>query len=82
MACKKAVKLLNCGDFDIEAGRIKLKSVTSCSELVREISSRMLENQGFMKEEVRIEERRHAGESVTYQKRLVEVLKRQFLMCP
>lgn len=41
----------------------------------------MLENKVFMKEEIRIEEREHAGVSAMNQKRFLEVLKEQIEMC-
>lgn len=44
---------------------------------MRESSSRMLANQGFVKGEVRNGEKKGGGQSVVYLKRVVEVLKRQ-----
>lgn len=42
----------------------------STSELVGESSGQMLENQGFVKAEVKKEEKRNAGESSMYQERV------------
>lgn len=40
--------------FDMKVFQNKMKTVASCSELVRESSSSMLEKQEFMKEEVKV----------------------------
>lgn len=79
---KKVVDLLHCDHADIEAVQNKLKVVTSYSDLVRESSSRMLGNKRFMREEMRIKERRHGGESNMYQKKMVDVLQRQIKIYP
>lgn len=78
----EVVELLHCERFDIEKNRGILKSVISCSEQVRESFSRMLENHEFLIEEVMLKESQNGGESVLYQKRVVEVLIREIEICP
>lgn len=54
---KKIVQVLCCNDSDIEIIRDRLKSVTSCSVIELENSSRILENQRSLKMWVRIEKK-------------------------
>lgn len=51
------IKLLHCDSFDKDMVRYKLKSVTLCSELLPENSSKILENEGVLKKKVRAKER-------------------------
>lgn len=52
----KSIKLLICDNSDIETTRNKLESVTSCSELVPEDFSKILESEAGAKKELRIED--------------------------
>lgn len=52
-----------------------------CSELVRERSTRRCENQGFMHEEVILDEKENEIEIVMYRKRVVWVIQRQIVIC-
>lgn len=76
------MKMLHGDNLDIEIIRNKLKSVSSCSELVREDTSQVLEQERFLKEEVKIEARGGACESNFYRKKVEEVLKRKIEMWP
>lgn len=60
----KVVRQLFFEAFHLEAGQNKLKTVTSCSEVVRESSTRMLDNEKLVKKEMRIDGKLIAGESV------------------
>lgn len=72
---KKVAELIHCYNFDIKAICNKLQSVIWCSEFVCKTSSGLREDQGFIKENMRIEEIEHPGKSIIYQQRLVEVRK-------
>lgn len=79
---KKVVDPPHCGGLDIEAIRNMLNSGTSSIELVREGFSQMLEFERCMKHGVRIEERGHSCDRVTYQKRALDMLRIQVKICP
>lgn len=55
--------------------------MTSCRELIQESYSRLLEAQGFMKQELGIKEESHVGENTMYQRGMVKVLKKVIDMC-
>lgn len=78
----KIVNPLHCSNFDIETIQKTLKSVKSCSKLVRENSNDLLENKAFLKNKVRTEERDSVCKSILYRKEVLEAVKRQIQMCP
>lgn len=78
---KEIVNLLHWDNFDIEKVLNRLRSVTSCTELVQENCSQILANKRFLKKEVQIEQKGSSYESILYRKKVIEVLKGQTEMC-
>lgn len=54
---RKMIKHLYCDSFDIDITLTKLKSVITCSELLRNDSSQILENKEILMKKVRKKER-------------------------
>lgn len=59
-----------------------LTSVTSCNDLVAEIFSWMLEEEGSLKQQKRLEKCVNAKEIALYRKRAAAVLKKLVEICP
>lgn len=59
-----------------------LRSMISCTKLVEESSSQILQTKGILKEEVSIEEEQNIGESVLCGRMVVEILKTKIELCP
>lgn len=70
------IKLVYWDILNIEAVRNNMKSMTLCSELLRETFSQILENL-FLKQKVRLEEVRGAVGSNCYRQKVVDVLRRE-----
>lgn len=60
---KKFVYLPYYDNFDMENATAMLNNVTSCSELLRKCSRRMITKEGFIMEKERIEEGGHVHDS-------------------
>lgn len=74
---RKIIKLLHFDKSDIEETRTKVKSLITCSELIREISRQILEYEVFMKNPLQIKEKGNAREIILYVKIVDRVLKSQ-----
>lgn len=68
---RKISKLLNCNNRDLETIRNNMKCVIPCSDLVREISSGILEKEAVLRKEVRTEGIESACESTLYRKKVM-----------
>lgn len=51
--------------------------MTLYNEMIREISSQLLENEGSSKQKLEVEEKTGAYESISYKEKVVQVLKRK-----